>query len=101
MLNKLLFVYHKFKFKAKFFRGGFTKDHSVHKNSEIKLFGNRIEVEFEDKKITFDFNETSAVTVLGRNKLNIYHEKNIYQIIMNIVKKDGFNKVQILLKIQL
>ena len=52
----------------------------INTNSEIKLFGNRIEIEFEDKKIAFDFNETSAVTVLGRNKLNIYHEKNIYQI---------------------
>jgi hypothetical protein len=35
LLHKLLLVDHKFEFKAEFCRGGFTKNHSVHENSEI------------------------------------------------------------------
>lgn len=46
------------------------------KNAALALYGDRITVNGEDR---FPFEEISAVTVLGRNKLNIYHQGNIYQ----------------------
>lgn len=45
----------------------------------VMLYGNRIEL-LADEKLVFSFDETSAVTVLGRNKLNIYHGGKIYQL---------------------
>lgn len=47
------------------------------KNSSVSLFGDKIVI---GKDLVFPFNEVSAVTVLGKNKLNIYHDKNIYQL---------------------
>jgi len=49
------------------------------KSCDIKLYGNRITVS-KDCEFNFPFDEVSAVTVLGRNKLNIYHNKKVYQI---------------------
>lgn len=49
--------------------------------AKIRLYGNRIEIEAKETvDMTFSFNETSTVTVLGRNKLNIYHGGKIYQL---------------------
>jgi hypothetical protein len=50
------------------------------KNAQINLFGNRIEITMNGEHITWHFDEATAVTVLGRNKLNVYHGGNIYQI---------------------
>lgn len=49
------------------------------KGASVRLFGNRIEID-ANEKLAFHFDETSAVTVLGRNKLNIYHGGRIYQL---------------------
>ncbi len=57
-----------------------VKKIKICKKSEISLFGDRIEVAFEGDKIVFAFDETHAVTVLGRNKLNVYHDSKIYQL---------------------
>ena len=51
----------------------------ISKESNLRLYGDRVEVEFPDGVKTFDF-ESSNLTVLGRNKLNIYHKDKIYQI---------------------
>ena len=51
----------------------------ISKESNLRLYGDRVEVEFPDETKVFDF-ESSNLTVLGRNKLNIYHENKIYQI---------------------
>ena len=50
------------------------------KQVSLSLFGDRIEVKTENENLVFSFDETAAVTVLGRNKLNIYHGGKIYQI---------------------
>ncbi|MBP3376142.1 MAG: 1-acyl-sn-glycerol-3-phosphate acyltransferase [Clostridia bacterium] len=50
------------------------------KNVEISLYGNRIEINANEKILSIAFDETLAVTVLGRNKLNIYHGGSIYQL---------------------
>lgn len=56
------------------------KKEPIYENAEISLYGTRIVIASGDDRLCFDFNETSAVTVLGKNKLNIYHGDKIYQI---------------------
>ena len=48
----------------------------LNKRAVIRLYGDRIEV---DARI-FHFDDTSAVVVLGKNKLNIYFEKELLQL---------------------
>ena len=53
----------------------------LRKMSEICLYGDKITVdENKENSILFPFSELSAVTVLGRNKLNIYCKDKIYQL---------------------
>ncbi len=53
----------------------------LRENCSITLYGDRIIIDEENKtKIEFPFSEVSAVAVLGRNKLNIYHNQKVYQI---------------------
>ena len=50
------------------------------KDAEIRLYGDRILLENgQGGTMLFAFDETDAVTVLGRNKLNVYHGGKIYQ----------------------
>ena len=46
----------------------------------ITLFGNRVEIEMKETTVVHLFDECSAITVLGRNKLNIYTGGKIYQL---------------------
>ena len=48
--------------------------------AKVSLYGNRIELDIKDSVLVLPFDETSTVTVLGRNKLNIYHGGKIYQL---------------------
>lgn len=53
----------------------------LHKNTAISLFGDKIYIQAPDGTgYTFLFTETKAVTVLGRNKLNIYYNDKVYQL---------------------
>ncbi len=46
----------------------------------LRLYGNKVTVnEGTDAALSFPFSEANAVTVLGRNKLNIYHGGHVYQ----------------------
>ena len=50
------------------------------KDAEIRLYGDRVTVnEGSTGEMVFPFSEATAVTVLGRNKLNIYHNKLVFQ----------------------
>ena len=49
-------------------------------DAEITLCGDRITVRGEGVDLTFHFDEATAVTVLGKNKANIYHGGKIYQL---------------------
>lgn len=52
----------------------------LRKDTEIRLYGDRIVLdEGTAAEQCYPFESLSAVTVLGRNKLNIYHEKKAYQ----------------------
>ena len=47
----------------------------------LNLYGDRIVIdENTDNQFVIDFNETTALSVLGRNKANIYHNGKVYQL---------------------
>jgi len=56
-----------------------------HKNllregADISLYGDRIVIDDgKENAITLPFSEVTAISVLGKNKLNVYHDKKIYQ----------------------
>ena len=52
----------------------------ISQNAKMTLFGNRIHIGMQNEDIIFSFDETSAVTILGKNKLDVYEGKKIYQI---------------------
>ncbi len=58
----------------------YKKKSLLAEDAEIKLFGNRITVTSSDFKLDMPFEEISGISVLGKNKLNVYFGKNIYQI---------------------
>ena len=50
-------------------------------NTKMRLYGNRITIDGLDKHDgVLDFDKISVVTVLGRNKLNIYYGDDVYQM---------------------
>lgn len=52
----------------------------LRKNAVLHLYGDRVTVdEGTDNALIFPFSEATAVTVLGRNKLNVYHGGKVYQ----------------------
>jgi 1-acyl-sn-glycerol-3-phosphate acyltransferase len=46
----------------------------------VSLYGDRMTVGEGENMLTFPFDEITATAVLGRNKLNVYHDGNIYQL---------------------
>ncbi len=52
------------------------KKKQLRTNATIRLYGDRIEI---GEDWTLPFSEVTAAAVLGRNKLNIYHDKHVYQ----------------------
>ena len=58
----------------------YQKKQILRETAAIALYGDRVVIDEEsDEQLVFPFAEVTAVTVLGRNKLNIYHNKNVYQ----------------------
>lgn len=51
----------------------------IAENVAIRLYGDKVAIDFPEGEQVFAF-EGSNLTVLGRNKLNIYHKDKIYQI---------------------
>ena len=54
------------------------------KNALLSLYGNRIEVKgcaglTREIDLTFEFDKIRAVSVLGRNKLNVYIDNMVWQ----------------------
>lgn len=50
------------------------------KSAHFALYGDRIEVTQDGKTTVLPFEEILSVAVLGKNKLNIYHDGKIYQL---------------------
>ena len=51
----------------------------IKENSTVTLCGNKITFEDGDDIVEMPFDKVSAVTVLGRNKLNVYFDGRVYQ----------------------
>ena len=58
----------------------YKKKLSIEKNVIMQLYGNRIHIKSEKEDKIFSFEDVSALTILGKNKLDIYIGKKIYQI---------------------
>lgn len=57
-----------------------TRKELLYKEAEISLYGDRIVInEGAADEMVFAFEKASVLTVLGRNKLNVYYEDSIYQ----------------------
>ena len=53
----------------------------LRKNCDVALYGDRIVLdEGSSRELRLPFEELSTVTVLGRNKLNLYHGEELYQL---------------------
>lgn len=53
----------------------------LRKDASIRLYGDRVVIDQgQENQLVFPFCETMAIAVLGRNKLNIYHKDNVYQL---------------------
>lgn len=58
----------------------YKKKQVLRENAQIALYGNRVVIdEGSDDQLIFLFEDLSAVSVLGRNKLNLYYGKKVYQ----------------------
>lgn len=54
---------------------------SLQNNIKIDLYGDRIIMNPDtEKEMRFSFIDVSAISVLGKNKLNIYFDKKVYQL---------------------
>lgn len=53
----------------------------MRKNAKISLYGDRVVFDEDGKDpMIFPFSEVTAAAVLGKNKLNLYHDKKVYQL---------------------
>ncbi len=51
------------------------------KKAQVCLYGDRVTVnENTENEIVFRYADVTAMAVLGRNKLNIYHDNHVYQL---------------------
>jgi len=53
----------------------------LYRNARILLFGDRVELRPDGlPPVICPYSEVSSLTILGKNKINIYHGQNIYQL---------------------
>ena len=58
----------------------YKKKNLLRENAGLSLYGDRVVIdEGCDNALCLPFEEVAAVSVLGRNKLNIYHGDDVYQ----------------------
>ena len=58
----------------------YKRKESMHKVAQLALYGDRVEIFAPGAEYTFAFSDISAITVLGKNKLNIYTGDDVYQL---------------------
>ncbi|MBQ7373049.1 MAG: 1-acyl-sn-glycerol-3-phosphate acyltransferase [Clostridia bacterium] len=58
----------------------FKRKRKIDKKAQVCLYGDKIVVKYKKGEMTFDLENAGAVTVLGRNKVNIYYGDKCYQI---------------------
>ncbi|MBE6683955.1 MAG: 1-acyl-sn-glycerol-3-phosphate acyltransferase [Ruminococcaceae bacterium] len=60
----------------------YKKKQPVAEVANVSFYGNRIEIDSNDfdEKMVFDFDNVTAMAVLGRNKANIYIDGRVFQL---------------------
>lgn len=58
----------------------YKKKNTLEKRAEISLYPSRITLKGKKESYILDFDKVSAASVLGKNKLNIYHDGKVFQI---------------------
>lgn len=59
----------------------YQRKEKLRTTSTVALYGDRVVIDEDtDRALTLPFDQVTAVSVLGRNKLNIYHDGHIYQL---------------------
>ncbi len=67
----------------------YAKKKPIAKSASVALFGNRFEISHGKETAVLPFQQVSAVTVLGKNKLNIYFDGKVWQF-----KSDSMNALK-------
>ena len=49
----------------------------------MELYKDDLIFNFENNQIKLNFDEISAMTLVGKKKMNIYHKENTYQVLNN------------------
>lgn len=59
----------------------YKRKEKLRETANIHLYGDKIIIdEGTNEELKFPFSEVTAVSVLGKNKANIYHDKRVYQL---------------------
>ena len=58
----------------------YDNKYPISENAEIRLYGGKIVVLAGEETYEFPFDKVSTVSVLGKNKVNIYHDGKLYQM---------------------
>ncbi len=59
----------------------YKRKRPLRKQADVRLYGDRMVIdEGCEEPLVFPFDSVSAVAVLGRNKLNVYHGDRVYQL---------------------
>ena len=58
----------------------YDRKHLLYKKATLRLYTDRLTIDTPSGQLVLPFAELGVVTVLGKNKLNIYHGDQIYQI---------------------
>lgn len=59
----------------------YKKKEVLREEAEIRLYGDRFVIdEGTEDELVFPFSEVTATSVLGKNKVNIYYNKQVYQV---------------------
>lgn len=58
----------------------YDRKRPIYDSADISLFGDKILISSHGSELCMPFCEVSSAAVLGKNKLNIYHNGKIYQI---------------------
>ncbi len=58
----------------------YDKKYPIAEDATVRLYGDKITVDAKGETYQFPFAEISAVSVLGKNKVNIYHGRKLYQL---------------------
>lgn len=57
----------------------YDKKHLIDSKATVRLYGDKITVETKEQTYVFPFETVSTVSVLGKNKVNVYFDGKVYQ----------------------